>query len=244
MTRKTRIGIIGGMGSRAGAELFDKIIEYSPALKDQDFPEILLHNNSCIPDRTQAILYEKESALPELLRSVQLMNLNETDLIVMACITSYFYYHDVIKHTKARIISPVISTADHIKNMYPEIKSIGLLATTGTIRSGLFDSVFETEGLKIVTLSEKEQEDYFMTSVYMKNGLKSAIISQEAKDLLLAAALRLKERGAMLLIGGCSEVQLVIKKSVHDLPFVDAMDVMAREVVQSCYGVAVSPLMQ
>ena len=223
------------MGSRAGMELFRKLIEYSPALSDQEFPEILLHSNSCVPDRTQAIVYQQESPIMELTRSVKLLNINNTDVIVMACITSYYYQQEIQKLTHAYVVNPVIATARYIRSRFPHIKSVGLLATTGTVRSGLFFKTFKEHDLDLVLLDEKEQELYFMNAVYMKNGLKSATISQEARDLLMTAAARLKENGAQLLVGGCSEVQLVIKNNVLGLPFVDAIDLMAREVISYCY---------
>ena len=236
MTKPKRIGIIGGMGSRAGMELFRKLIEYSPALNDQEFPEILLHSNSCIPDRTQAIVYRKESPLAELSRSVQLLNKSNPDLIAMACVTSYYYHQEVQKLTSAYVVSPVTVTAEYIRSHYPDIRLVGLLATTGTIQSGLFAKTFAEHDLDLVVLDPEDQEQLFMTSVYMKNGLKSAAISDEARDLLLKGAQRLKEYGAQLLVGGCSEVQLVIRNSVFGLPYVDAMDLMAREMTRLVYS--------
>jgi aspartate racemase len=161
--------------------------------------------------------------------------LNHSEVIAMACITSYHYREEVQKLTDAYVVDPVAVTIRAIRLRFPNIKSAGLLATTGTIRSGLFSRAFKEHDLNLVLLDEKDQESYFMNAVYMKNGLKSSEISQESKDLLLTAAARLKEKGAQLLIGGCSEVQLVIKDSVFGLPFVDVVDLMAREVISYCY---------
>jgi aspartate racemase len=50
------IGILGGMGPEATADLFHKIIKNTEATKDQDHLRILVDNNPKIPDRTPAML--------------------------------------------------------------------------------------------------------------------------------------------------------------------------------------------
>ena len=85
MASNRKLGIIGGMSSRAGALLFKKIIDASPALTDQEFIEIILHNNSAVPDRTRAIVRGEESPANGILRSIKLFNKNQVDLVVRAC---------------------------------------------------------------------------------------------------------------------------------------------------------------
>src|SRR5580693_8367646 len=96
---KKKLGVIGGMGSRAGSFFLQKLIDYSPAEKDQDFLEIIFHNNSSVPDRTRAIVYKEASPLSHILRSVDLFNQNEVEVIAMGCITAYFYYDQIVSHT-------------------------------------------------------------------------------------------------------------------------------------------------
>ncbi|MEO1049768.1 MAG: amino acid racemase [Bacteroidota bacterium] len=230
-----KVGIVGGMGARAGSDFFSKLVEYAPALTDQEFPEVFIHSNSRIPDRTKAIVYGEASSLPEILRSVKILDQNEVDLVAMACITSYHYYPEVIKHTKANVLHPVELTARFIRKNYPDRTKVGLLATTGTIKSGLFHQIYDEYGLEPVLLDEEDQENFFMTSVYMDNGLKSSVISQEARDLFMFTIPRLKAKGAEVMVGGCSEVQLVIKQSMLDIPYVDAIDLMVKEIVDKCY---------
>ena len=50
------IGIIGGMGPMATADLFIKIIESTDAKTDQEHLHVLIDNNTDIPDRTACIL--------------------------------------------------------------------------------------------------------------------------------------------------------------------------------------------
>ena len=66
---KKSIGIIGGMGPLATADLFEKIIHATDAARDQDFPHVIVDCNTDIPDRTAAILSGGEDPVPQLVRS-------------------------------------------------------------------------------------------------------------------------------------------------------------------------------
>ena len=50
------IGILGGMGPEATADLFFRIIRAKPVKRDQDHYRVIIDSNSKIADRTPAIL--------------------------------------------------------------------------------------------------------------------------------------------------------------------------------------------
>jgi aspartate racemase len=233
---KMKLGIISGMGSRAGANFLQKIVEYSPAVKDQDFIEIILHNNSAIPDRTKAIVFNECSPVDEIKRSLKLFNENNVDVVVLSCITSYHYLEEIRKYTKGKIINPVGAVASYIIKKYPRIKRAGLLATTGTIKARLFHDMLNRHDITTITLEEEDQKNLFMKSLYMDHGLKSSFISEESKNLFFDAIRKLEEKGIEVLIGGCSEVSFMLHTRDIKMPYIDAIDVLARETVVACYN--------
>ncbi|MDO7888075.1 aspartate/glutamate racemase family protein [Hymenobacter cheonanensis] len=233
--QKKKVGIIGGMGARAGMLLLKHVIEKSPAKTDQEFLEIVLHSNSVIPDRTRAILYNEPSPLPELLRSVALLNAQGVDLIVSACVTSYYYYEAMQLHSRAQLLHPVRLVARHILNTYGRRARVGILATSGTIQTGLFQDVLAREEISYVVLPPALQEDGFMQSVYMENGLKSAVICQNAKDRFFACIHYLKEQGVDVIIGGCTEVAIMADEVGPATPLINVLEVLAQEVVNQSY---------
>src|SRR5579872_1093317 len=156
MEFKRKLGIIGGMGARAGVTFLQKIIDLSPVYADQEFVEIIYHNNSHIPDRTQAILYKGVSPHKELLRSVRFLDRNKVDVMVMACMTSYYYFDELSKHTNAYFPDPIALLTRHLKIGFPLLKRVGLLASTGAIRSGIFHRRLQQQDLLVVNLDETE----------------------------------------------------------------------------------------
>lgn len=233
MKSKKKLGIIGGMGSRAGAEFFKKVIDYSPAVYDQDFVEVILHNNASIPDRTRAIVYKEACPVDELTRSVQMLNSNGVHYIVLTCNTAYYYYNTLAAISAAMIVSPVQLIRDYIvKNNY---RKVGLLATTGTIQTGIYHQALLAEGVEICTLDDNDREELFMKSIYMENGLKSSRVSDEAVNMMRQCGEKLIKMGAELIIGACSEVSIAISQDLLSRPYIDTMDLLARKVVQECY---------
>lgn len=233
---KKKLGIISGMGSRAGANFLQKIIEYSPAVKDQDFIEIILHNNTSIPDRTKAIVYNGFSPLGEIKRSLKLFNENNVDIVVLSCITSYHYASEIAKYARGKVLSPIDSVISYINRKHPDIKRAGLLATTGTIKTRLFHDMLNKHGIKTITLEAEDQEKLFMKSLYMDNGLKSSFISDESKTLFFEGIRKLEESEIEVLIGGCSEVSFMLQPGLIRTPYIDAMDALAKETVIECYN--------
>jgi aspartate racemase len=120
-----------------------------------------------------------------------------------------------------------------VQQDYRAGRKIGLLCTSGTLRSQLFHAAFAGTGHELLTLDTNKQEELFMRSVYMDNGLKSAIISLEAYRLLDAAVQDLTRQGADLIIGGCSEVQLGLKHCTVNAPYLDTMDILAAATLKA-----------
>jgi aspartate racemase len=233
MISKKRIGIIGGMGTQAGANLFQKLIDLSPANNDQGFMEVFLHSNSQIPDRTRAIVYGEESPLKEMIRSIDLMNKSGVELLLLACNTIYHYYDEFVTYADAIVLNPIHLLREYV--VEKGFKKIGILGTTGTMAANMFDNELRQYDKEIIKLDSWEQENLFMESVYGKNGLKSSTISQETIDKMHNAVRLLIDRGAEIIVGGCSEISIAVQQSDIPIPYIDTMDLMAQKAIEECY---------
>ena len=79
------VGVIGGMGPLATADLFTKIVKMTKADCDNDHIRIYIDNNAQIKDRTAAILHGGQSPLPQLIESVKKLEQMGDDCIIMPC---------------------------------------------------------------------------------------------------------------------------------------------------------------
>ncbi len=236
-TKTKLIGIIGGMGPEATALFFNKIIKNTPAKKDQDHFRILIYNNPKIPDRTKAILGKGESPLKELINSANLLKKSGVDFLTIPCISSHYYYEHLQKAIDIQILHIVEETLFSIKSKFNQAKRIGLLATSGTIHGRLFHKAFEKHGLSIIVPNKRNQE-VLMDAIYGRNGIKAGVTVGEPKDKILRIADALIKDGAEIIIGGCTEIPLVIGNNDLTVPFIDTLEELAIATVKKAMSVS------
>ncbi|HEY0611745.1 MAG TPA: amino acid racemase [Chitinophaga sp.] len=237
ITSKKKLGIIGGMGSHAGVWLFNRITELSYAEKDQEYLDIIVHSNSDIPDRTRAIVYKETSPLPELQRSIRLFNSSNVEVAVLACMTAHYYCEQLERQFNGKILSAVELVLEELTGnpAYSGKKKIGLIGSTGLLKSRIYHNYLEPLGYEVITLNDTEQEEYFMRPIYMEGGIKSGVLTEEVKQLFCCQVPILAEKGAEVVVGACSEVPLVIRGGLM-IPFIDAFELLAQKTVDYCYN--------
>lgn len=230
------IGIVGGMGSHAAVSLFRQLICTSPATKDQEYMEMLIHNNTRIPDRTEGIVHHGEDPLPELLRSVKLLESCGATTIVLACITAHYYSNQLEQSlNKAKIFHMIRETADYTCSMYPSIKKVGILATKGTLKSGLWNKEFDKRQIHAIVLPDRYQRDCFDNVIYGAQGVKAGYQNDHLKQRLLEGCDKLIDMGAEAIIGACSELPLLISKADLHLPYIDSIQVAVEKLIARYY---------
>ncbi|NJE48590.1 aspartate racemase [Thermococcus sp. 9N3] len=223
------IGILGGMGPLATAELFRRIVEKTPAKKDQEHPRIIIYNNPKIPDRTAYILGRGEDPRPELINSARKLESWGADFIIMPCNTAHFFAEDIQKAIRIPLVSMVEETAERVKEM--GLRKVGLLATDGTIKGLVYHRALLKRGIAIVTPDRTGQE-LVMEGIY--RGVKAGNVAY-GRELLLRVAKKLEKRVDGI-IAGCTEVSVALKPDDLSVPLIDPMDVIAEKSVKLALG--------
>jgi aspartate racemase len=234
MEKRPRLGIIGGMGSVAAAHFFKRLIELTPAVTDQDYIETFVHNNTHVPDRTAGVLYGKPSPLPELRRSVELLNSLDVSYIVLACMTSHHFLPQLQEISPAKILDGIALTAERCREL--GLKRVGIMASTGTVTLGLFQKQLEKQEIDTLILNARDQEYYFAEPVYANWGVKAGFVTGLPRERLNQGARILIEEGAEAIIAGCTELPLVFSAEEFPVPLVDSIDVLLETAIQSCLG--------
>jgi len=227
------IGIIGGMGPEAGCYLHQKVIQYTPVQKDQDHIEIILHTNSKVPDRTLAILNKGDDPVKEINRSIKILEAMGANIIVIACVTAHYFAHKFKFSINTKFINIVELSAAYIAKNFPELKRIGLLATSGTIKSGFIPELFADYGIEIVAPDNDYQTDLVMSAIYGENGIKKGNKSEIPKKKLMTAVTKLKKSNCKGILAACTELPLVLRQSDLDIPFFDVMEICAKYLTEN-----------
>jgi aspartate racemase len=230
------IGVLGGMGPEATLELFAKILKVTGARTDQEHLRILIDNNPKVPNRTLSIQGRGPSPLPELRRSARALERAGADFIVIPCVTAHCFYAPLSRATRLPIVHLVRELASYVQARYPAVHTVGLLATTGTLETGLFQKAFANTTVTVLTPSAGSQRQRVMHAIFAKKGIKAVGPTAWSKALIAVAANTLISRGAQLIIAGCTEIPLVLRDGDLSVPVVDALTVLARVAVERARG--------
>lgn len=226
------IGILGGMGPEATAELFLRIIRATPAEKDQDHLRIIIDNNPQIPDRTAAIIGKGPSPLPELVSTGLNLERAGVEFIIIPCNTAHYYYDSLIKELSVPVLNMIRLTAERVSRLYPGAGNLGLLATDGTIMSGIYSTEMKQFGLNVLVPSGEDQRKV-MEAIYRY--IKTGNLA-EGRKIILDIGRKLIDSGADLLICGCTEVSLVLKNEDLQRPVIDPLQILAETAVAMARG--------
>jgi aspartate racemase len=226
---ETLIGIFGGMGPEATANLYQEIIKSTPAKKDQDHLPTLIYSLPQIPDRTEAIKNNDRTLVPYLVEGVTRLEKAGASFIVIPCNTVHYFYEDMQKAVKIPIIHMIRETVKAVMDRFPTIKRIGLLATSGTIASGLYEAAFTDKNMTVLHPDEDVQTQSVMKAVY---SIKSGGNKRESEELLFLAGKHLEKKGAQLIVLGCTEIPLAFNPERASIPVINATRVLAESTVR------------
>ena len=228
---KKILGILGGMGPEATAYFFKAVIAHTAAGVDQEHIRTLVWSDPTIPPRTDAILGTGPSPLPRLLSGVRVLEKGGADLIVMPCITAHYWAGEIRKAARVPFVSLLEETLAFVRKSLPRVRKVGLVASSGTVASGLWAVTFAKAGIEVIAPRPADQARV-MNAIIGPGGIKSGITSGPPRRTIVAMARRLVSRGAQAIVAGCTEVPLVLRPGDLTVPLIEPMDIGARACVR------------
>ncbi len=230
-TGKT-IGVIGGMGPAATADLFTKILAATGAQRDQDHLRLLVDSNPALPDRNAALEGAGPSPGPMLGEMAAGLQRSGGDLIVMACNTAHAFQRNIEAAITVPFVSMIDATADATLARAPDARRVGVLAASGCIRAGLYQAAFAARGMTAL-MTEGQTHARFMETVYR---IKGGDTGADVRAAMHAIAEALLADGAEALVAGCTEVPLVLTQRDVTAPLIDSAMALAERVVALARG--------
>ena len=224
------IGILGGMGPLATADLLRKIVLLTKAEKDGDHIRIYIDDNPRIPDRTAAILSGGESPLPQMRDSLHKLERCGASCIIMPCNTAHYFLPQLQSETETPFVSMLTATAKTCAEKHPG-KTAAVLATRGTLATGLYEKALAAEGVRCLIPDEGEQ-DYLMHLIYDVVKASRPLEPEAERWAALLGGLRAK--GADYFILGCTELPIAAQSLPAEGPFVDPTEELARAAIRFC----------
>ena len=227
---KKTIGILGGMGPMATADLFRKIVACTDAAGDNDHIRVYIDSNASIPDRTAAILSGGEDPVPAMADALRHLELCGADCLVMPCNTAHYFLPRLAPLTKLPVLSMIEAAARACREGFPG-KAAAILATTGTLAAGLYQDALAAEGVPFLVPDEAER-DALMEVIYQ--GVKAGAPPSRYRAAFLSVTEALAGRGAECFLPACTELPLACQALGLDLPCVDPTEELAKAAIRFC----------
>ena len=229
------LGILGGMGPEASVRFLELVIRNTEASGDMEHVPAVLYSRPQIPDRQAAILHGGESPIPWLTEGIAALEAAGAEILVMPCVTAHHFWPQVAARTRLPFVHILEEALRELRETRPDIKTVGLLATTGTLMSRVVHAVFEPAGLRILKPSDEEQAQV-MAAIFGKDGIKAGTVQGSPREIVRAVAGRLIEAGAGAVMAGCTEIPLVLRDDDLSVPFIEPMRAGARACIRIAGG--------
>lgn len=227
---KKSIGILGGMGPMATADLFQKITAFTDAAGDSGHIRVYIDSNASIPDRTAAILNGGEDPVPAMADSLRKLELCGADCVIMPCNTAHYFLPRLEPETKLPFLSMVEAAAEACRTRFPG-KTAGILATRGTLSAELYQKALSARGVPFLTPDEREREA-LMEVIY--RGVKAGAPPSRYQEDFRSVIGGMTSRGAECFLLACTELPLAVQALGLELPCVDPTEELAKAAVRFC----------
>lgn len=226
---KKTIGILGGMGPEATVRLFKNIVSNTRAESDSDHIPVIIVNDPKIPDRSAFIHGDGPTPVPAMEKGMLKLEKMGADFATIPCNTAHFFLDEIFPKVKIPVLNMIAETANWGKSKYTGIHKFGLLSTTGTYKTKLYNSFFEANDLEIVDPDQRYQAKT-MEAIYGKSGIKAGY-KKEPLSVLLEIVDHLIRNGSQAIICGCTEISLVLNQENVELPVLDPLLILAMKSI-------------
>ena len=233
-----KVGLIGGLGPAATVDLYDKIVKATPATCDQEHIKVVVEQNPQVPDRTAALLSGGVDPTLALYNCARRLEDDGCDAIIIPCNTAHAFIPYLERHLSVPFINMQQATMDEIRAKFGDKARVGLMATTGTVRTGIYAEKARAMGIPMF-VPDDERQKRVMDAIYGPKGAKAGFTDGVCRDDLVSAAEYLvREYDCNVLILGCTELPLILDEGDFECAgrkvfIIDPTSALARKVVRT-----------
>lgn len=228
MKSKT-IGILGGIGPSASANMYVRIIEYMQkkygAWDDADFPKVMVYSTALAGFDEFGIANE-ELVVADLVAAVKKLEDMGSDLIIVACNTVHYFD----KQMEAAITVPLVHMIDEACADVKEkgFTKVGIACSQSTKDLNLYSDGLTSIGVEPVITTDEEQ-------VIINGAIKDVMAGKQnsnTKVQLIKVFERFQEAGAQAVLLGCTELPLAILQADTKIQLIDANQVVVERAIE------------
>lgn len=244
MIQTRTVGILGGMGPAAGADFARLFVQACAQqmharqmeVSDQAFPEHWLAQVP-VPDRTTAL--ESPGAgghqpLEPMLQAMGKLAALGAKVVAVACNTAHAWHGELQERfPQLEVLHVAREVAQTLARQ--GVREIGLMATDGTYRAGLYEKAMRNEGVTC-HIPQAHEREQLMHGIY--HGVKMGDMALASACFQSVATSFAKRHGLTTLIMGCTEIPLALKTvpEMEHIELVDPAMLLARALARRAYA--------
>jgi aspartate racemase len=144
----TVLGVIGGMGPWATIDFLGQLHRLQRVEAEQDFLPVVVSCDPNLPDRTVALRGGRADEITRALRqrALALRGAGAT-MLAMPCNTAHAFAEPALAAIGLPLVDMLAAVAEETRRRCPETTRAVVLATDGTMRSGLYDQALAAVGV-------------------------------------------------------------------------------------------------
>ena len=238
--QKKIVGVLGGMGPDATVDFMSKVIARTNAINkangkvgaDQDHIRMLIDHNPTVPNRHDAIKGVGEDVGALLADMAKRLENAGADFLVMVCNTAHAFQADIQQAVQIPFVSILDEVISELKNTQPQNTKVGVMAAQGCLDAELYQKALNEAGFELVVWSDAELAE-FMDIVYQ---IKGGNTDEQIKQAMLKIANTLIDKGAEVILAGCTEIPLVLHEDSLSVPMFSSTDILVDRVIDYSLG--------
>ncbi len=224
------------MGPEATLDFFTKILAATPAQSDQDHLHLIIENNPAVPNRHAAIRGQGTDPVPALVHMAQNLEHCNADFIVMPCNTAHAFQTDIEDAINIPFVSMIDETIIRLKKERETGCAIGLMAAEGCLEANLYQRALTNAGFDPICWTNQELATFMQLVYQIKAGARRTPAGTDIAIALKNLAISLLDRGAQLLLAGCTEIPLFLSQedftnSDHGCTFLSSTDILVHSTI-------------
>ncbi|MDB5880177.1 MAG: Aspartate racemase [Ramlibacter sp.] len=222
----SRIGVLGGMGPSATVDFMDKLVQLTPAARDQEHLPVIVASLPQVHDRSRAIMGQGRDPLPQLLAGIRLLNEIHVGVIAIPCNSSHHWYEEMSRSSQVPILHIAQCCVDAIAAGAQD--KVAVFATRGALASGFYQRELSRRGIDHFLPGESDGQQHVDNCI---QAVKAGDVEAGGQHLEQACR-NAAESGARAVIMGCTEIPIAARQAdVHGLALIDSSLELARASV-------------
>lgn len=224
------LGVIGGVGPLATTLFLEFIVNHTDAKGDSEHIDLVLFHIPTLADDIGSFFSGSVNAdpLPRIIECIKKLEKESVAAIAIPCIILGYFYDEIVKSTNVGVIDIVEETVRHVASR--NLKKVGLLASTGALKTNIFQKHLSEYNIEYV-IPDEEYQNLLTKIVFedLKAGRKADI---REYDRLCSHVMN---RGSKALILGCTDLSIISKE--HGLDpniYIDSLSALAKASVVRC----------